>query len=495
MIQAFINGIEVVSDKDFTIKEEFLNTSSTILNNCYPKSWEEEKDYVNNFFFPKDYSSCQIYQNNNLIFAGIVKNSGEISLRPTDPKYCSLQILDYKTLLSEGQTLDFVISNKTIEEAINLVINAISSYGFVVGNIQLTNGSDLIGAYSTLNKTPYDVFQYLAEISQSKWFTRTIDENNVAIDFYSPELMEVADDIQYTQQYFEENNIVDIKFSFGTRDYRNKQTMLSDLVYANINSNENITTNGFQNAYTTSGIIGKIESIIINGQEKSFGTNTEKELGIYADFYYTPGTNALESTQNYTAGTIINVIYTPLVKGRQIVYNNNEINRISNQINRNGIIARYENRNDVLSSEELNKIGQAYIKYKGQAEILLTIITQNKDILKIGQQVYFDIPELVDLAQNYMVKTKETQITQTGDFGNIFYTYTLSSNFDSENAINYFDNQRRKSSGNITESEFITRNIDIENNANIDFENIQFTKEQIDSLNGLEAPLGATLLL
>ena len=172
MIKVYIGGREVVSNKTFTIKEELLATSSTILNNCYPKSWETDHDYVSRFYFPKDYSSCEIYNDEDLIFAGIVKNSGKVSLRPTDPKYCSLQILDYKTLLSEGETLDFVINNKTINEAIQMVIDACSDYGFVAGNINLSNGTDIINAYSTLNKTPYDVFQYLADISQAKWFTR-----------------------------------------------------------------------------------------------------------------------------------------------------------------------------------------------------------------------------------------------------------------------------------------------------------------------------------
>ena len=46
MISIEINNEEVVSNKEFTIHEELLNTSSTILNNCYPKTWETTKDYV-----------------------------------------------------------------------------------------------------------------------------------------------------------------------------------------------------------------------------------------------------------------------------------------------------------------------------------------------------------------------------------------------------------------------------------------------------------------
>ena len=476
MIKVYINGNEVVSDKTFTITQDLLATSSTILNNCYPKTWETDHDYVSRFFFPKDYSSCEIYNDNTLIFAGLIKNSGNVSLRPNDPKYCSLQILDYKTLLSEGETLDFVINNKTITEAIQMVVSACSDYGFVVGNININNGNSVIGAYSTLNKTPYDVFQYLADISQSKWFARMVNKDTIAIDFYAPELMTRANDIQYTKNYFCQNKIIDMSFSYGTNDYRNKQTILSDKVYGEIDTNENIFSNGYQTTYETTGEIGTLKNIYVNNVAKTFGTDSDKKLGIYADFYYTPGTSKIEASDSYVAGTIINVIYTPLVKGRQVIYNNNEINRISNQLNRKGTISRYEKRNDIVSSDELLQVGQTYIKYKGTPEITLTIKTQGVDLFNIGQQAYFDMPSINELSTDFMVKKKSIQITKTGNSGVIFYTYELSSNYNSESAINYFDNQRNKNTGNISEGKFITRNIDIENNANIIFDNLRTTE-------------------
>ena len=82
-MKVYINNQEVVASNDFTIEEEMLSTSSVILNNVYPKSWETTKDYVTNFYYPEDYSKCLIYDdNNNLIFAGVVENTGEISLNP-----------------------------------------------------------------------------------------------------------------------------------------------------------------------------------------------------------------------------------------------------------------------------------------------------------------------------------------------------------------------------------------------------------------------------
>lgn len=493
MIQAYIGGEEVVSNKEFTIHEELLNTSSTILNNCYPKSWETTKDYVSNFYFPKDYSSCEIYNNGSLIFAGIVKNSGEISLNPRYPKYCSLQILDYKTLLSEGQTLDYVIPEGTINDAIESVINAISSYGFVKGNIVLSNGNDIIGAYSTLDKTPYDVFQYLTEISGSRWFTRMIDSTHTAIDVYSPELIPNANNIEYTTEYFTNNNIVNMEFSFSGADYRNKQVILSDQVFSSIDTTDIFIATAEQNKFVTSGIVGKLNHVYVNGVEQTIGTSGDKELGIYADFYYKIGTNEIESSKKQTLGTEIRAIYTSLVKGRQVVSSEDEIARVTSQINRNGTIARYETRNDTSSSKELARIADTYLRYKGKAQIDLTITTKDLDIFEIGQQTYFDAP-IEDLKGNYLVKTKDIQITKVGTFGVVFYTYTLSNSFDTENAINFFDNQRRKRSGNIEDNEYITRNIDIDNEMNIVFDNLSINEISITDDNTLNAPLNAPFI-
>ena len=72
---------EVVCNNLIEINEEMLSTSSTILNNCYPKSWEETHDYVNNFYYPKDYSQCLIYHDETLIFCGVVKNTGNIKFK------------------------------------------------------------------------------------------------------------------------------------------------------------------------------------------------------------------------------------------------------------------------------------------------------------------------------------------------------------------------------------------------------------------------------
>ena len=71
----------------------------------------------------------------------------------------------------------------------------------------------------------------------------------------------------------------------------------------------------------------------------------------------------------------------------------------------------------------------------------------------------------------------------------IFYTFELTSSFNSETAINYFDNQRAKANGNIGEGEYISRNIDINSEANIIFYDTTATEISVDGDNILDSVL------
>lgn len=480
MIKVYINNEEVVCDKSFKIKEELLSTSSTILNNVMPKSWDTNKTYQTLFYLPEDYSKCEIYDDDTLLFEGVVRNTGNISLNPYGFKALSLEVLGYKCLLSEGKTLDFVISEKTIDQAIDMIIDEIEDYGFKKGTIDLVAKDDVIGAYSTLDKTAYDVFQYLAEITQSKWFVHK-DGNDLAIDFYDTDKLPTKPNIEYNKQYFEDNSIVDITYSYNTRDYRNRQIITSKAVLANSTTSETSTYSGTDNI-TTNLPIGKLVEIQVNDEEMGFALKSEEELGIDADFYWESNSNEIKVNTTIPANAKIEVIYYAFVKGRQVVENENEITRISTLNNRNGRISRYETRNDVVDSNELNKIGQTYIKFKGQAEIQLKLTTLNNNLLNVGDKVFFEAP-IESLQTEYLVKSKEIQINKTKNDETIFYVYTLTNTFNGENAINYFDNQRRKNSGNMEEGQFITRYVDINNSVDIIFDNLIIEEEATNELS------------
>ena len=490
-MKILINNEEVVCADDFTITEKMLNTPSVILNNVYPKSWETSKDYITNFYHPDDYSQCLIKDdNNNLLFCGVVKNSGNISLNPRHPHYSTLQILDYKTFLSEGETLDFVIVDKTVLEAITDVISVISPYGFELGNVSILGSDDVIGAYSTKNKTAYDVFNYLADITQSRWTTRMIDAGRIAVDFYDPSLMPQGTEIEYNTTWFENNKIIDMTYNYGTLNYRNKQIMTSREVFGDVSQVQTINFDGYATQLMTEYQIGTIQRITVNGVDKEFATNEEKNAGITADFYYTPGEYFFERNINMGIGSAIKITYIPIVEGRQIVVNSAEIDRVSTSTNVKGVITRYENRNDATTSDELQKIGLSYIKYKGTPEIKL-IVSSESNLWNVGERVQFNAP-ITELATEYMVKTKEINYVVVDD--KIFYSFELTSSFNSESEINYFDNQRAKAYGNIKEGESISRNVDFETVYSIIFYDTTITTIPAGSGNKLQASLEMMLL-
>ncbi len=465
-MKIYIDGVEVLCDSDFTIEQEFKNTSSVILNNVYPKSWEVDKDYVSNFYFPPSYAICTIYnENDDLVFSGVVKNTGEIELNPRYPHFCNIQVVDFSTFLSEGKTLDIVLADMTISQAINKVVSEISGYNFVVGTIDLESANDPMGAYSTLDKTAYDVFEYISDITGCRWFTNIIDETTVEINFIDADKLTPGTTIQYNQQFFEDYLINDMSFSYGTYDYRNRQVIIGENVSGNITQTETYTTTAYQTDFTLGQNISSITSITLNGVSQDFASNAEKDIGITADFYYTVGSNVLTSSGSLASGQTLIITYTPLVRGREIIVNNNEIQRVANSTQTVGSISRYEKRNDSGTSQELQAIGQSYIKYKGVPEIDLTIECRALN-WTVGQTVYFNAP-LPELSTNYLVKSLTINyIRLTGE---VFYTYELNSAFNDETAINYFDNQRYKNNGNIEEGKYIDRDIDIENMANLIF--------------------------
>lgn len=429
----------------------------------------------------------------DLLFCGVVKNSGNISLNPRHPHYQTLQILDFKTFLSEGETLDFVIANKTIEEAIDQVVDTISPYGFIKGNIEILGSETIIGAYSTKDKTAYDVFNYLADITQSRWTTRLIDENTVAIDFYDPTLLPRGEAIQYNETWFRNNLIDDISYSYGSNDYRNKQVMTSKEVIGELEQVQIVYANGYQTQFMTEIKIAQINEIDVNGEPKTYATEDDKELGVEADFYYSIGNNIIESADTYPTGAVITIRYLPIVEGRQIITNNDEIDRVSTATGRKGVVARYEDRNDAITSNELQLIGQSYIRYKGVPEIKLNVQTRS-NLWNIGDRVQFNAP-ITELATEYMVKKKTINriLANPDSEEHIIYTFELTSSFNSEQAINYFDNQRAKSKGNIGEGEAISRNIDIENETNIIFYDSNIVEITVVGDNVLNSTLNSPL--
>lgn len=500
-IRMFIAGEEVICSNQLTIVEELTNTNTLVLNNCYPLSWEQTKDYTQ-FYTPKDYSLFrlvydysdynlttesgvdilteageEIIAENSLVtaFIGVVKRSQAINLRPFNPHYATLQVLDFKTFLNEGDLFNFVVTETTVESFINQVVREYSGYNFVVGNLNLGDKlNQTVGNYSCDQKTLFDVLQYISQITNSIWKVRYVTDTTYAIDFYDINMLPQGMDLVYDNDYFNNNSIVDITYSFNTNNYRNKQVITSSNIIAQTINTEEFYTNSNDNKYQLSSNVGAVYKATLDNNEISIASNVDKQNGITANLYYTVGSNEIELDMDVLPTQGLFIQYDAMIPGRVTVLNTNEINRISNQLNNTGIISRYEQRQDATTAEELNAIGQTYIQFKGKSEIILQVQTINKDLWNIGDIVYFNNGNedaIIELTGNYAVKKKTTQMYQNNadDSLQVFFTYELDNNYNFENLINYFDNQRAKTIGNIQEGQFINKYIENTETINIIF--------------------------
>ena len=490
-IHMYIAGEEVVCDKEINVAEKLLNTNSTALYNCYPLSWEQDKDYVSKFYFPKDYSKFELVVNGVTAFKGVVKKSKPMNLSPFKPHWSTLQVLDYKTFLSEGNLLNFVLKDVTIGQAIAQILEAYQGYNFIVGNLNIGDKvNDIIKNYNCNEKTPYDCLSYIADLTQSVWFTR-YDGNNIAFDYYSYDNLPTGNYILYDKTYCENNSIVNIEYMFDSDDYRNVQIVTADDVQSNLTLENQFVVNGVEQTFILDEPVSNIQSVTLAGNPITFGI---EENDVEFDLYYKYDSKEVKLVKNNIAGTVLKINYYPLVNGRAKLKNPIEINRIATQNSNIGEIARYEKRDEAYSSQELGQIAQSYLYFKGKQSITLEVKTVNNDMWNIGDTCYFDnknIEALDDLVGNYIVKSKTIQIIQNNanNKAQIFYVYELINNFNFKSAINYFDNQRAKMIGNINEGDFINRYIDFEDSVNIIFESYTMEDLVVEAQNELEAEL------
>jgi hypothetical protein len=491
----FIDDVEVVCSNEINIVEELTNTNTCVLKNCYPLSWEQNKDYTQ-FYFPKDYSLFKLiydYTDFNLItenglniltesgnklnvgnasaikFVGVVKRSSSVDLNPNHPHFADLQILDLKTFLSEGDVFNFVVEELTVEQFIIKAITEYSGYNFKVGNINLgKKGKQIIRNYNCDQKTLFDVLQYISQITGSIWKVKYNSDSTIQIDFYDLGDLPTGKNLEYTTQFCNDNSIVDISYKLNSNDYRNKQTLTTSQITATTTYSEDIAVT---ENMKLSNKVGRIVSAKFNGRNIEIASNLEKENGKTADLYYEFGSNVIEVNEYalfYNPDSVLSITYYPLVTGRINLYNLEEIERIGKQLDNTGIISRFENRNDACSLQELGIIGKTYLQFKGKTGITLQVKTLNNDIWELGEVVNFNFNELAD---NYLVTKKSTQIFQNNaDLTNqIFYTYELKNNFNVENELNFFDNQRAKLIGNIQAGEYIDKYINYNDSIQIIF--------------------------
>ena len=149
-----IGNTEVLCSNNFTINQEMLNTPSVILNNVYPASWEDDKDYTSRFYHPDDYSQCKIY-NEIAAEPGVEVTNNSITANVDTSK-----LYEYKILGGSIQSGTPSISTpepiKTLTGSNNIYVYGdnlinVDELSFVSGNLQNNGVISANTNYKTLD--------------------------------------------------------------------------------------------------------------------------------------------------------------------------------------------------------------------------------------------------------------------------------------------------------------------------------------------------------
>ena len=235
--------------------------------------------------------------------------------------------------MSEGDLLNYVMPSMSISDVLKYLVKDLN--GFYLGQIEIDN-DDTIATYNCNNKTPHDVLEYIAEVSGAIWFTRVLDDKVVSINLISPGQLETETTIEYTEEYFIENNIVDISYSYNAQDYRNKQIITNDEATSDVEHTEVVLYEGGN--ITTEYLVAKLVSVK-NGWIPY--TVANKLSGENAHFIYDYGSDIVE-VNSVNTGYLFTLTYYPIINLRQVAYNQDEIERITDVMS--GVISRYEKR-------------------------------------------------------------------------------------------------------------------------------------------------------
>ena len=235
MLKITINNEEVVSNKDFTIEEEMLNTSSVILNNVYPKSWENDKDYVSRFYHPNDYSKCLIKDEDYTpAEPGLNEEGTNFQITADTTKLNELTSMKGNTSQSGTPTPTAPVPINVVSGRQDIVVagkNLLNEDEIVVGFLG-TNGqwSPSVTSWSTTPYIPIKAsttysFSFTPITTGTYWQTRVVYYDNTMTYVSGTDLSSYPSN--YTYSITTPQNVSYMRISFtNTGNYQRKEFQL-----------------------------------------------------------------------------------------------------------------------------------------------------------------------------------------------------------------------------------------------------------------------------
>ena len=462
----FINDEEYLFDDKVSFEFHPTNFSSITFNGVIKKSIINK---LNEVFINREFTFVEIREADGItvLWVGLVNDTGRLSLLPNSLKTFSIKVSDFRKWLSLTKPITTIYINKTPYEILSDLIQKLREPRIQLGSINFDQTSDFtIKAYSTENKTLYQVFKDVMERQTNSVLYFTLNDGVLFINYKSKSQFNVVNPLvlDLKDQVFLANfQILDVEYENDTTDYYNYLTYSSDNVISKVFKTETdllvnektvllwetpiIVVNDLAYTFITDGKTGvKRQPIIINKDEYIKGQ--------FYDFLYSPKQNSLEvnNPNDVDRLTISYYVKTPLSLEAKNVQ---EILNISKLSKTNGIVFKQEKFNDISNPDDLLSAVQNDLSKYSKPKKLLTVT---------ARQLIWDLLDTVHVINAstlidgfYVVKSLSGSVQSLGS--DLFYelTYNLQESRNLNTLVNKYDNQSYRDNPVIKDKQIITQ--------------------------------------
>ena len=460
-LRAFINGVEIKFDSNFTIKEELSNVGVIDLSDVV-------KSDLSPIFF-QQFSKFTLYYKGKMIFRGITDKTD----RGHFDTYQRNKI-DSLTIYSWRKWLDYIRVSFTITkmkpiEIMNIPVlkQSLLNNKFKLGDLDFTLPDVDIKGYGIEDAPVSDFLDFICELTNSLWTVEFDQSDNFyKINIINKSVTRPANHVLKDSDLQNPNSeIISSIWENINSEYANTLILESDnfdgdekteyLVYNNENE--------FELNFPIKIIHSIQEYTLLNsnyqikGIYRTFANNLQKENGVTADFYYNIGSKTLElNTDHFQNTNLVNKKWIIKYKTRQNIRLSftdfSEIDRIKNNfIDVDGKVIMNKSVDFLKDNEELTRYANNFFSTYSKPHVDLIIRSRSEEPLyKIGDIVDFQVEDKKmqkmfaagsDVSR-FIVKSIEASYETANFEKNEFLierTYTLSNVFSSVDYLNFFD--------------------------------------------------------
>lgn len=461
-IKLIINGIEMDFSNNFSVSDHPTNFSSMTFHEVIPKDKNFYPENLKVQNYAEEFSIGEVYAGDQLIFFGIVNSTGRLNLNPFVPKTKTIEIADFRKWLSIQKPIPLLFFNEFPENFVNVLIEKLNESKIIAGILDFST-NELIGAYSTVDKSPYQVLkEVIAKQTNSLLYFQINDKQQITINYKSNDTL--ANDIEPLKidlnnlDLLKEYKILNIEFESNADKYSNIVKVESSNIITNLVTEENFTIFD-KDSFTLNNNIGKVSNNIANTYIYKLSTPTIKQNvisideafykeGQYYDVLYKIGNNIIKVNKKYlNKDYILNFGYFTKRKTSVELSNTEEIARVASFSTTKGEVYRYERLNDLTNFNDLLKATKSNLEiYKNiEKTIYITSEIPLYEILDVVEVISGEDDKVSGLYLVHEIAAEINASSIKDTINNNFilpvFTTILKATKNTDNIVNEFDNQ------------------------------------------------------